>query len=84
MNRSTSSSDSPLQLAMDLVRLLHQASSAEDFAQRLALAEDLPAATPGKSQLVETVRMAMGVRNRLELLQQIAPKLLGILGPDDR
>ena len=79
MNRSTSSSDAPLQLAMDLVRLLHQASSAEDFAQRLALAEDLPAATPGKSELVETVRMAMGVRNRLELQQQRERGLMAVI-----
>ena len=66
MNRSPSPDDNrALQLAFELVRLLHQEAPAEEFAQRLAQAEALPGTTPSKSELVETVRMAMGVRNRL-------------------
>ena len=52
-----------------LITLLHQGAPAEDFAQSLADAEALPVNTD-KAELVESVRMAMAVRNRLELLQQ--------------
>jgi PucR C-terminal helix-turn-helix domain/GAF domain/GGDEF-like domain len=53
-----------------LIRLLHQDAPAEAFAQQLAEMEALPDALPGKSALTELARMAMAVRNRLELLQQ--------------
>lgn len=68
--RSAIQVDSGSELATDLIRLLHQGAAADDFAQRLAEAEALPAAWPHKSTLVETVRMAMALRNRLELHQQ--------------
>lgn len=56
-------------IACQLIHLLHQGGPAEEFAQRLAEVEALPAGQPGKPALVEAVRMAMAVRNRLELLQ---------------
>lgn len=62
--------DSGEQIAGTLVDLLHQGGSAEDFAQCLAAAEALPASRPDKAGLIERVRKAMAVRNRLELLQQ--------------
>src|SRR5690242_1461257 len=65
--------------AAGLIQLLHQGASAEDFAQRLAEVEALPEAWPGKSSLVETVRMAMAVRNRLELLQQREHGMLAVI-----
>lgn len=57
------------QILSTLIHLLHQGAPAEDFAQSLADAEASPA-SPGKAGMVENVRMAMAVRNRLELLQQ--------------
>lgn len=79
MNRSPSSDDRALQLAFELVRLLQQEAPAEEFAQRLAQAEALPGDTPAKPELVETVRMAMGVRNRLELQQQRERGLMAVI-----
>ncbi|UUX96712.1 helix-turn-helix domain-containing protein [Aquabacterium sp. J223] len=66
-------------LSGELVSLLHQGAPAEDFAQRLAAAERLPDGRPGKSTLVETVRMAMAVRNRLELQQQRERGMLAVI-----
>jgi GAF domain-containing protein len=57
-------------IANTLIELLHRAAPAEDFAQQLARVEALPAGRPDKASLVETVRMAMAVRNRMEVLQQ--------------
>lgn len=70
--------ESAEQTAADLVALLHQGASAEDFASRLAEAEGLPE-SPAKAVLVERVRMAMAVRNRLELLQQREQGLLAVI-----
>lgn len=66
-------------IAGELIQLLHQGASAEVFAQRLAAAEALPDARPGKSTLTELVRMAMAVRNRLELLQQREQGMLAVI-----
>ena len=63
----------------DLVDLLHQDAPAEEFARRLADVDALPASYPGKLALVETVRMAMAVRNRLELQQQRERGLLAVI-----
>jgi len=63
----------------DLVDLLHQGAPAEEFARRLADVDTLPASYPGKSALVESVRMAMAVRNRLELQQQRERGLLAVI-----
>ena len=71
--------DSGEQIARHLVQLLHQGASAEDFAQRLAETEALPDSTPAKSALAETVRMAMAVRNRLELQQERERGLLAVI-----
>ena len=53
-----------------LIALLHQGAAADEFARRLAEVESLADDHPGRSTLVEAVRMAMAVRNRLELQQQ--------------
>src|SRR6476646_4515867 len=63
----------------DLVDMLHQDAPAEEFARRLADVDALPASYPGKSALVETVRMAMAVRNRLELQEQRERGLLAVI-----
>ena len=65
-------------IAAALVDLLHQGAPADEFALRLAAAEALPE-TPAKAALVERVRMAMAVRNRLELLQQREQGLLAVV-----
>ena len=57
-------------IAKVLIDLLHRAAPAEDFAQQLADVEALPEARSDKASLIETVRMAMAVRNRMEVLQQ--------------
>jgi sugar diacid utilization regulator len=67
------------QIAGALIELLHQGAPADDFARRLAEVEALPERCPGKSTLVETVRMAMGVRNRLELQQQRERGMLAVI-----
>ena len=59
--------------------LLHQGAPADEFARRLAEAESLADDHPGKSTLVETVRMAMAVRNRLELQQQRERGMLAVI-----
>ena len=66
------------EIAADLVSLLHQGASADEFALRLAAAEAAPE-SPAKAALVERVRMAMAVRNRLELLQQREQGLLAVM-----
>jgi DNA-binding PucR family transcriptional regulator len=66
-------------LAGDLVALLHQGAPADEFAARLAEVERLPDAGIEKSSLVELVRMAMAVRNRLELAQQRESGLLTVI-----
>ena len=67
------------QLVRDLVELLHQGASADEFARRLALLDTLPPDDPAKPALVETVRMAMAVRNRLELHQERERGLLAVI-----
>src|SRR5262245_10245815 len=66
-------------VARDLVELLHQGASADEFARRLALVDALPADHPDKPALVEMVRMAMAVRNRLELHQERERGLLAVI-----
>ncbi|MBK4735266.1 helix-turn-helix domain-containing protein [Noviherbaspirillum pedocola] len=66
-------------LIADLIRLLHRNASAEEMAQRLVQAEALPDDTPGKSGAIELVRMAMAVRNRLELQQQSEQGMLAVI-----
>src|SRR6478735_4103197 len=58
------------QIAHRLVGMLHQGAAAEEFAQCLQEIEGMPDRSAEKSSLVETVRMAMAVHNRLELLSQ--------------
>jgi sugar diacid utilization regulator/GAF domain-containing protein len=67
------------QTIRELVELLHQGASAEEFSRRLALIEALPGDDPAKPALVETVRMAMAVRNRLELHQERERGLLAVI-----
>ena len=71
--------DGSEQAMSDLVAMLHQGASADAFAARLADLDTLPASYPGKSALVETVRMAMAVRNRLELQEQRERGLLAVI-----
>jgi hypothetical protein len=57
----------------------HQGAPADEFARRLSEVESLPDDHPGKSTLVEAVRMAMAVRNRLELQQQRERGMLAVI-----
>ncbi len=65
--------------ARALIGMLHKGAAAEDFAQRLADAEGLPVDSPDRNGQVEAVRMAMAVRNRLELLQQREQGMLAVM-----
>lgn len=76
---SLSTTDPSARIAGELVRLLHQDAPADDFALCLAQAEALNEAHPGRLALVETVRMAMAVRNRLELQQQREHGMLAVI-----
>jgi len=71
--------DTGEKLLSTLIGLLHQGAPAEEFALRLAEAEALPPDRPGKADLIEGVRMAMAVRNRLELLQQREHGMLAVM-----
>jgi len=71
--------DASGQIAADLLALLYRNASAEEIAERLARAEALPDALPGKSRSLELVRMAMAVRNRLELAQQNERGMLAVV-----
>lgn len=71
--------DTGEKLLSTLIGLLHRDAPAEDFALRLAQAEALPPSHPGKSDLIESVRMAMAVRNRLDLLQQREQGMLAVM-----
>jgi sugar diacid utilization regulator/GAF domain-containing protein len=66
-------------VGIELVRMLHEGASAEDFAQRLAEIDALPGDHPRTPALIETVRMAMAVRNRLELHQERERGLLAVI-----
>ncbi|HTH79179.1 MAG TPA: helix-turn-helix domain-containing protein [Ramlibacter sp.] len=69
----------PAKTACELVRLLHQGAGADEFARFLAEIEAWPAVTPDKAALVETVRMAMAVRNRLDVQQQRERGLMAVI-----
>ena len=65
-------------ISSELVRLLHQGAPAEAFAQCAAAVEAMPEFA-GKSGLVESVRMAMAVRNRLELQHERERGMLAVI-----
>jgi sugar diacid utilization regulator/GAF domain-containing protein len=77
--RSAIHVDSTDQLTQDLVGLLHQGAPADEFANRLAEIDTLPHSYAAKSTLAETVRMAMAVRNRLDLHQERERGLLAVI-----
>ena len=63
----------------EVIELLHQGASADDFAALLSRVEELPSGTAGKSGLAERVRMGMAVRNRLDLWQQRESGMLAVI-----
>ncbi|WPB57362.1 helix-turn-helix domain-containing protein [Xylophilus sp. GOD-11R] len=65
------------ELLADLIGLLNHGAPAEEFSRRLARAEALPDAAR-RSSAVEWVRMAMAVRNRLEMQQQRERGMLAV------
>ena len=67
------------EIAPDLIGLLHRNASAEEFAACLAHVESLPDALQRKPGLVELVRMAMALRNRLELHEQRERGMLAVI-----
>lgn len=66
-------------LAAELIALLHRSAPAEELALRLERAEALPEEDPRRSGLVEAVRMAMAVRNRLDLQEQRERGMLAVM-----
>ncbi len=76
---SVVSADTAERIACDLVQLLHQGAPAEELAARLEQAERLAEQCPAKSGLVEMVRMAMAVHNRLDLWQQRERGMLAVI-----
>lgn len=72
-------SDEAGQTVRELVALLHRGAPADEFAARLSAADALPDDHPDKSLLTETVRMAMAVRNRLELQEDRERGLLAVI-----
>ncbi len=77
--KSAADAERDEQIVRDLVELLHQGASADEFARRLTLLDARPPDDPAKPALVEMVRMAMAVRNRLELHQERERGLLAVI-----
>jgi sugar diacid utilization regulator len=63
----------------DLINLLHHSATAEEFALRLAQVEALPDSLAQKSNLTEIVRMALAVRNRMDLQQQRERGMMAVI-----
>ncbi|RJG03931.1 helix-turn-helix domain-containing protein [Noviherbaspirillum sedimenti] len=67
-------------ILIDLIRFLHQGASADDFSTQLSKIESLPYSDAArKTRLVECIRTAMAVRNRLELQKQRELALLAVI-----
>ncbi len=66
-------------LLADLIHFLHQGVAAEDFFAQIDRINQLPLPGNEKASLIECVRMAMAVRNRLELQQQREKGLLAVI-----
>jgi len=77
--RSVVRVDTVDRIVCDLIELLHRSASGEHFAHRLAVAEALSDDDSGKAALVESVRMAAEVRDRLELQQQRERFMLAVI-----
>jgi len=67
------------EIAADLIGLLHRSAPAEEFAQRMVQVEALPEGWQNKSSLTEVVRMAMAIRNRIEMQQQHEQGMLAVI-----
>ncbi|CAM3528349.1 GAF domain-containing protein [Bordetella sputigena] len=65
-------------IAADLIGLLHANAPGEAFAERLAALEALPDGMRQKTGLIELVRMAMALRNRLDLHEQRERGMLAV------
>jgi DNA-binding PucR family transcriptional regulator len=66
-------------IAADLIGLLHGNAPTDDFAARLAFLEALPDGLQHKNSLIELMRMAMGLRNRLEQHEQRERGMLAVI-----
>lgn len=62
-----------------LIQALHQGAPADYFSTQLAQAEALSDAEHEKHFLIEAIRIATGIRNRLELQQQRERGLLAVI-----
>jgi sugar diacid utilization regulator len=71
--------DAAQAIAWDLIRMLHQGAAADGFAARLAEVEALPEHESAKQGLVELVRMAMALHNRLDLWQQRESGMMAVI-----
>ena len=63
----------------DLIRYLYQDAPADKFFAQIERAESLSEPARHRSSLVECIRMAMAIRNRLELQQQREHGLLAVI-----
>jgi hypothetical protein len=63
----------------DLIRFLHQEAPVDKFFAQIERAESLAGPISHRSSLVECIRMAMAIHNRLELQQQRAHGLLAVI-----
>ena len=74
-----SGANSAVTILAELVHYLHQGVAAEEFFAQIARVNDLSIPASERSSLIECVRMAMAVRNRLELHQQREHGLLAVI-----
>lgn len=71
--------DAAQAITWDLIEMLHKGAAAEEFADRLAEVEALPEHERLKPGLVELVRMAVALRNRLDLWQQRESGMMAVI-----
>lgn len=76
---SVSAEPTSTRILTELIRLLNQGAPAEDFFAQIARTESLSTPVHEKSAIIECIRMAMAIRNRLELQQQREHGLLAII-----
>jgi DNA-binding PucR family transcriptional regulator len=63
----------------ELIQLLHRTASSEEFAACMARVEALPDDLSRKPDLLELVRMAMAIRNRMDVQQQRESGMLAVI-----
>ncbi len=79
MTTSTTIACTSEAILADLIRLLHQGAAADEFFAQMTRAEQIEGLRDDRAMLVECIRMAMAIRNRLDMQQQREHGLLAVV-----